>query len=243
MSSYLITIPRAMVTVGSQEADFIASGSNVQDAIHAARDRILATTGKGCILIKSGSYTSSQPINLGRGFVSLRGAGRNQTVITLANGSNCDMITTPDDGIQGQWLDISDLKLDGNAANQSSGHVFNIRAMNESTISNCLIVNPKQDGIHYGQNTVGMFCTNPQISRCRFTADPVNTTGDGISLQSGSSDCQLEHIDIGYFKQGSGIVLSGHNGGSVSHINSWQCKYGFQLYNSDRTRMVNLLSD
>jgi hypothetical protein len=232
-----------VVTVGTENASFIAPSGNLQVAINNARSAILSSTGRGSIFLKAGSYTTSGPIDLGRGFVPLRGAGRNATIVTLANGANCDMVTTPDDGVQGQWLDISDIKFDGNAANQTSGHILNIRAMNESTISNCLFMRPKQDAIRFGQSTVGMFSTNPQISRCRITADETHTTGAGIALMSGSSDCQIDLVDIGYFKQGAGVILSGHNGGSMNHINAWQCKYGFQLYNSDRIRMVNLLSD
>lgn len=231
------------MTIGSSGANFTVNSTNLHTAIHAARDKILATSGRGCIYLKAGSYTLTQPIDLGRGFVSLRGAGRNHTIITLANGANCDMVTTPDDGVQGQWLDISDIKFDGNAANQTSGHILNIRAMNESTITNCLFMRPKQDAIHFGQSTVGMYCTNPQISRCRITGDPTHSTGAGIALMSGSSDCQVDLVDIGSMKQGAGILLSGHNGGSMNHVNAWQCKYGFQLYSANRTRFTNTLSD
>lgn len=241
MSSSFNASPTPVVTVGASNAHFITS-TDAYPAIQAAVDLVVAI-GRGVVFVKGGSYTISQTINLGRGFVSLRGAGRNQTVISLANGANCDMVTTPDDGVQGQWLDISDIRFDGNAANQTSGHILNLRAMNESTINNCYFIRPKQDAIHFGQSTPGMFCTNPQISRCRFTGDATNTTGAGINLASGSSDCQIEQVDIGAFKQGAGIVLSGHNGGSISHANAWQCKYGFQLYNSDRTRITNTLSD
>jgi hypothetical protein len=213
-----------------------ANKTAIQATIDAAN-----TAGGGIVYVPPGSFTTNGPLTVYDS--RILGSVTGDSKLTLANGSNSDLFASPDDGVQRYWLDISYLNLDGNAANQTTGNVINIRGMNEAHIYRVRIANPKNNAIRIGQATGGITCTVPMIHECLLRGDVTNTTGAGIDADSGSSDCMLNHNDIGFFKQGAGILLSGHNGGELIGNQCWQNKHGYQFFSANRFRVIGCLSD
>lgn len=224
--------------------DFGAKGDGTTDdtnAIKSALTYIYTNQAiRGRLYFPTGTYIISSTLQLG-GDITLEGDGYNNTTIKLKNGSNCDMIAMPNDGIERYYACIRNMRLNGNAVGQTQnvGNCLSFYNASFNLIEGVLIENPKVHGI-YQAGTIGIM---PMIIKCLIRGDNVNTTGHGIYLEVGSSDMLISQNDIGWFKQGNGILLAGCEGGMVSDTNTWQCDIGFKCYNNDRTRMVNCLAD
>jgi len=124
-------------------------GSGQFTDIQSAMDDLPA--GGGVVYIKEGTYTISTPISFPYDNIRLEGAG-NATKIYLANGSNCDCITTNDkDGIT-----IMNLEIDGNQDNNDEEVSYGIYGTNASdrlSINHCYIHQCYYAGIYfYGVN-------------------------------------------------------------------------------------------
>lgn len=104
---------------------FGAVGDGVNDDTQAINDAILIAfrCGGGTVFFESGTYLTSAPITIMRG-VSIVGAGKNNTIIKLNVGSNCNVMQTyrynQNDVYTGQSdypmnFSIEDLQIDGSA--------------------------------------------------------------------------------------------------------------------------------
>jgi len=97
---------------------WVCKGEDDQVEIQAAVD---ACGPRGIVLLSRGNFYTRQPI-LMKNRVSIRGVGFSGTKINLADGSNCNIIEfSPTGSQEGSW-EISYMTIDGNKANQSSGH-------------------------------------------------------------------------------------------------------------------------
>lgn len=97
-----------------------AQGDGTTDdtaSIAAALSRA-AALGGATVFVSPGTYKISSTLTLSPG-VALRGASSLSSVLKLADGANCDIITRGSG--HGQFRYISDLYLDGNKANNISG--------------------------------------------------------------------------------------------------------------------------
>ncbi len=118
-----------------------------------------------------------------------------------------------------------------------------ISSMNESRLEGLYIIAPRGDAVYIGQATPGMYCTVPMLHRLVIRGDAVYSQGAGINLNAGSSDAQVIGCDIGFFTNGPGIFVSGHNGFEIIGCQNWQCLHGYQLFAASRGRLVGCLSD
>lgn len=230
--------------------DFGAKGDGTTDdtsAFQAARTEL--GTDFGQLYGPQGVYVVSDSIAPFDSHQGFHGVGYRGTAIKLANATNKTIFSTADDGVQRYGVKFSDFAIDGNGRNQSVTNkpLINIAGCNEVEFSNMYSVGARGDVIAIGQATGGIYCTVPRfynnIFRGDYAGDPLYSFGNAINLQSGSSDVIAIGNDIGYFPNGSGLALSGHNGGALAQNNVWQCKFGYLLYQSNRTRMVGNLAD
>lgn len=224
--------------------DYGAKGdgtTNDRAAIQSALDN--AATSGGQVFFPAGTYLIGGTLTV-KGNVALTGAGSRCTTLRLANATSASLLVTPDDGVQRYGLQVRYLGFDGNAANQTgNAPLVAVRGMSETLWRDVYIINPRGSAIAYGQATAGMYCTVPIFDGVVVRGDKVNSQAHGIELNSGSSDSIISNCDIGYFSNGAGVLMSGHNGAQVNSTNCWQCLYGFQWYQSNRTRFTGCLSD
>lgn len=225
--------PQAHGAIGDGVADDTAA---IQAAVNAA------ATGPRAVYLPAGTYrtgTITLPAPL-----SLYGAGPRASTLVLKAGTNGPLLQTPDDGIQRYHLSIADVGLDGRAAQQTTpAPLIHVRAVNEATLRDLYILAPSGPGIRIGQATAGTYCTVPTLRGIVMRGDTTYSLAEGILLDSGSSDAVVDGCDIGFFGGAAGLCLSGHPGAVVTATNVWQCRYGVQLYQANRTRMVGVLSD
>ena len=225
--------------------DFGAVGDGAHDDTAAIQNAI-NTAGPlmAGVYLPPGTYMVSRSLVLSGG-MQLIGSGHMASILQLQNGANCDILTTPNDGVQRYGLELRNFGIKGNAANQTMGDAIHLFGMNECNIFNVYILDPYGSGIHVGDPTqaAGMYNTVPMITNCKLRGLENTSTGHGIFLDTGSSDAILNGNDVGWFSSGGGITLSSHDGSVLSGNNCWQCKNGFYFYLVSRCRIVGCLSD
>lgn len=223
-------------------------GGAVMDGVHDDTSAFVAAStaaggSSGAMLIPDGAGVISAPIPV-VGEMTVMGLNWRASRLYLKNGSNCSMIVAADDGIQRDQLTLERFCLAGNASGQTGGSgtaAVKISGVTEVLVSHVIVLQPYGDGLYFG-GVNGGYCY-PFVDRCVIVADPANTHGNGINLDSGSSDAQVNSCDIGFFKNGAGVLGSGHPGAVTSSNDCWQCLHGFYLFSCHRWRMLGELSD
>lgn len=119
--------------------------TNIQSAITAAQ-----SAGGGIVYFPQGTYKLGAGLTVTASNVTLCGSGFGSTKLVLNNSVNANIISVTGTGTIG--VSIQDMQLDGNKANQTSGHGIQIDTPYSTTdtqhyISNVDIINPYQDGI------------------------------------------------------------------------------------------------
>jgi hypothetical protein len=111
------TVTQVVVTTSSgYVADQYCNGSNDDVEIQAA---INAANG-GTVVLRKGSYSISAQLSIPTG-TTIRGEGKGNTILVLANGANVTMFRNSDTTSGNTDITIADLTIDGNKSNQSSG--------------------------------------------------------------------------------------------------------------------------
>ncbi|KKQ53758.1 MAG: hypothetical protein US83_C0009G0042, partial [Candidatus Falkowbacteria bacterium GW2011_GWC2_38_22] len=136
-----------------EKADYICDGTNDETEINQAIDAVYAAGGGGVVYLMEGNYevgTSTYADYAIRMATSttLMGAG-DKTVIKLRDNFNANIDVIRGDNYQDNIL-ITQLKVDGNKANQSSGTQYGIQfyRVGTSTIDNVEIFNSKNSNIY-----------------------------------------------------------------------------------------------
>jgi len=134
-------------STSSQRADYVCDGTDDQIEIQAAIDALPVNGGK--VLLLEGLFILSTPLfppaagNVYRHYY-VEGQGKTGTILQLADNSSCSVV---EQGSGTGNLHLSNLWLNGNKANQSSGNGINATGMfvwlDDVTISHI-----KQDGIY-----------------------------------------------------------------------------------------------
>jgi hypothetical protein len=222
-----------------------AKGDGVTDdtvPIQQALDHVSAQGG-GTVFVPYGNYLISSTLKVA-GNTTIFGVGRKASLIKLKDGSDCDVLSTYEDGQQRYYLHLRDFGIDGNAQNQSTGtsNGIVVSNVNECVIDNVGVWNPRESAIVIRGIDTNM-STVPMIRNLLLRGDELHTEGDGLALEQGSYDGIVTGCDIGFFKSGSGIKMSYHNGSTISDCNLWQNRFGLYSAHSNRTRLDNILSD
>lgn len=153
-----------------------AKGDGVTDdtAAFTAADAALPANG-GRIIIPGGIYLLDQFIPT-KSNTWLQGAGNQATILRRRNGSNQDLIFAAP-AIHKTRLIISDLYIDGNKANNTSGHGINVSDWDVITLFNVQSNDNPGDGIRIGsvviQNVADVDIINSRAG---------NNNGNGLHL-------------------------------------------------------------
>jgi parallel beta-helix repeat protein len=130
-----------------------------------------ASVSGGVVYFPAGNYKIGTGLTISSSNVTLMGSGFGSTTITLNNSVNSSAVTISGTGTVG--VTICDLTIDGNKANNTSGHGIRIDTPYSSTdtqhlLRNIDVVNAKQDGISIVNDTrvVRMF-----MVRSRYAGD------------------------------------------------------------------------
>lgn len=227
--------------VGDGETDDTES---IQNAIDYAATFSGGTDG-ALVFFPAGTYLISQSIKT-YGNITLEGVGRRGSTLKLKAGSNADaLLVREDNGATTYWVQIKNMCLDGQAHLQTT-RADGIRLEN---VTECLIENV---GIRFVRGHAIRICgingntsIQPTIKDCIIRADKEHHPDGacGILLDAGSYDGIVIGNDIGFYKNGYGIMLNAHYGANLSNNNVWQCKNGYYFHSAKRFRMTDCLSD
>lgn len=216
-----------------------AKGDGVTDdtnAIKSALNDLVPAVG-GTIYFPTGTYIISETILIG-GNVTIYGDGVFNSLIKLADNSNCNIISNDENTIM-YYIKIHDIGLDGNAQNNTSGSGILLHNASDSQIYNVRIANFKDDGIHFTANDYSLA---PMIYNCFIRGKNDYTTGSGIFCDGAVTDVFINNVDIGWCGT-AGINLTASNGSSIINAMCWQCGVGLKFYSCQRLRVVNCLAD
>lgn len=216
-----------------------AKGDGVTDdtnAIKSALNDLVPAVG-GTIYFPTGTYIISETILIG-GNVTIYGDGVFNSLIKLADNSNCNIISNDENTIM-YYIKIHDIGLDGNAQNNTSGSGILLHNASDSQIYNVRIANFKDDGIHFTANDYSLA---PMIYNCFIRGENDYTTGSGIFCDGAVTDVFINNVDIGWCST-AGINLTASNGSSIINAMCWQCGVGLKFYSCQRLRVVNCLAD
>lgn len=216
-----------------------AKGDGVTDdtnAIKSALNDLVPAVG-GTIYFPTGTYIISETILIG-GNVTIYGDGVFNSLIKLADNSNCNIISNDENTIM-YYIKIHDIGLDGNAQNNTSGSGILLHNASDSQFYNVRITNFKDDGIHFTANNYSLA---PMIYNCFIRGKKDYTTGSGIFIDGAVTDVFINNVDIGWCGT-AGINLSASNGSSIINAMCWQCGVGLKFYSCQRLRVVNCLAD
>ncbi len=183
-------------------ADFVVTNAvggctSAQTAINNAISAL--PSGGGTVYLMEGTYIIDGTINIPDN-VTLTGAG-SATLIEFKNSTNATVnaiANTNTAGAGNGRITISNLRLDGNKSNQSSGAMVGISLTKVSPatgtpgakLQNLSIENFNDDGLHF------VTAANTMLSNSTIVAN----TGDGIEIQSSS----VNNTIIGNTFQGNG---------------------------------------
>lgn len=218
-----------------------AKGDGVTDdtsAINLAIAAIGDSGSGGKLYFPKGTYLVSSKINLS-GNTTVCGDGYDNTIIRLANNSNTSVIGCANDSNLRYYIEIRDIGIDGNCSGQTDGNCVEFYNVSESKIINCRISNPKNNAIFFGGDNSILIVLSNLILR----GDENSTVGNGIYMESGTSDLVVTDIDAGWFTNGSGVLLSQCEGSSLMNVMAWQCQSCIKIYQGERTRISNCLAD
>jgi hypothetical protein len=218
------------------------TGASLQTALDA-----MVTAGVDTAYLDEGVWQTDQTIVLK---LSLIGVGKNSSIIQANNSLNADVVRIEGFvGGKGNYRTYRDFQVDGNAANQTggSGIVVTIPTAGNSQadfliFDSIYVHEPKVHGLDITDASSDLIIA-PRIVNSDFLGDSTNTTGDGVRLGSSTYDAFLDNLDIGYFKQGSGVYMVDGRGDQLSNCKSWQNLHGYNFVGGRRTQVANCLSD
>jgi parallel beta-helix repeat protein len=212
-------------------ADFRVSvgSTNAQDIINQAINQLPPSGGE--IKLLEGTYTISAPIKL-KDNVKLNGIPRS-TVITIPNSLNTDINAFQNEDLisANSNINIRELIIDMNSANQSTGTMNGIVMLNvdgldliDIIIRNTLNTGVEVDG---GDNiTLDRLTTINNNGRTIYIHDSAGCTVTGsFATESGSHGIFIENLIAPCFISGNACILN-----SIS---------GITVINSDNVRLTN----
>ncbi len=223
-------IVAASDSLDKTRADYVCDGTADQAEINTAITDLPATGGK--IQLLEGTYTLSNTITILKNNVMLSGCGWG-TVLYLVAGANTCLITVGDYSVTCSGVEIRDMEIDGNNANQTSWDrgVFFYRNVTKSRIHNLHIKNCR-DGIYFYVD-----CTYNEISDCVLEQTGAFACTYGIGFYSGCDNNIICRNKILGHLLGIGIYLSDCNvlSGNICNNNKF---IGIRMLNSERSLLV-----
>lgn len=179
-----------------------AAGDGATDDTTAIQTALnsCASAGGGVVYLPLGTYLISSPLQM-QNRTWLRGAGRGATTIKVDDGANCTAIVST---YLHADMTVSDLTIDGNKDNQSSGNLYGIgfTSCSRTSIRNVRIENPYSGGIDYGSNS------DSEIAFCELIGCGHDSSWDFAIAPSSSARLRIIGNRI-VDPEGFGIFLAG----------------------------------
>ncbi len=180
---------------------------------------------KGVVHLSKGVFQLTQPIelNVNHNGTVIEGEGKNATILRIANGANNDAIKIEGIDVNNKvnGVTITDLKIDGNRENNSSGNGIRLKYAEECVIINCLIGNCPDAGILL-EPCGTKYCENNRligltIYECKYGVE--FNAKDNILIFS-----YLYHNDY------DGVLLHSGAGGNTIALNGIYGNYRYGIY-------------
>ncbi len=231
-----------------RSATYIVAASNAPAHVKAQADEVSSGTlqtdiatgvalGYRSFVLTEGSFVATAPILYPQYNFSLRGQGRS-TLITLANNSNCYVLDAEQVVADNWGVRISDLRIDANKANQTSGGCIAIKKCQSFYVERC--------DLGYGKD-YDLFCS---IANSGFITKNITHSSDGAGIYIegvGVSTSGLVSIldNISAQNVGSGIVVEGSCSDVVVNLNQVWLNgiYGIYVHSASGTGVVGNLLD
>ncbi|MDD3007059.1 MAG: right-handed parallel beta-helix repeat-containing protein [Candidatus Pacebacteria bacterium] len=175
--------------------------------IQAAIDDLPSTGGK--IILPEGTYPINNAMTFSKSNITLEGSGKS-TIIRLIDGYDADINLLTDTGHSG--IIISNLAIDGNYANQSSGSVHVI--VLSSTTTNARVENCWISGATSSRSGIESYASSTVIEGCTFFNNYSNSTG--LHIAGGQDNVISNNIFTGpsyliYVQNSNNITISGNS--------------------------------
>lgn len=170
---------------------FGATGDGSTDDTTAIQSAITASAG-GTVHFPKGIYIAAG-LDISSDNVTLRGEGI-ASVIKLKNGSNTNLLTNAS-GASAQrfFVTIQNLKLDGNKANNSSGHCLRLFSAHSWLLDRLHISNAAGSAVKVEGQSGALLALNNQIRNCRLE----NSTNQALFLGGFAPNNHIHHNIIG----------------------------------------------
>lgn len=151
------------VTIGYRNADYVIDGYQDDVQINEAIED-LSSTG-GAILLQELTYNISSSIFL-KNNISILGSGKG-SVLKLVDGSNTNVISTSGTDLV-YFCTLSNLKIEGNKSNNTSGHSLYMRYAHSWVVENMHIDNSPDNGIKIEGSHSNNLALNNIVRNCRI---------------------------------------------------------------------------
>jgi parallel beta-helix repeat protein len=222
-------------------ADYLCDGTEDQTEINQAIDAAAALSpAGGTVYLCGGTYNVTGSILL-KSYINLRGAGL-VTKLFVPNGTNSDLdvIKSANELATTYYVIISDLFINGNKSNQSSGTMNGIQLTN---FSQCILQRIK---IQYLKGAGVIFGTSTTISWADII-DVYGCDGAGISLNAcgvdnivskcycASNNTGIDATSVNDFQILNNNIISNSQDG----IDLTTCTYGIIQGNMVRSNSLN----
>lgn len=219
-------VPATLVVAASDSkdtsrADYICPGASDESKINEAIGDLPSGIG-GCVVLLEGNYVIDGSISLPSNVI-LKGCGRNTKIkIKDSLDSNLKMIVNSDISSGNEGINVFNLRLDGNQANQSAGDQYGIyfqkvgqnfgsSVMIGSVIEDCWVENMRKTGIYLTD------CNNNIVKNNKV----IKNLEHGIYLTL-SSMFNLISSNLSHGNNMNGIYVSGATSG-YNVISNNQC--------------------
>lgn len=243
-ASYIIykdksTIKAVNGTTGVVDYSGTDAATVIQNAINSFDD---SSDGAGVIFIKRGTYTISTQIDINYDRISIRGEGPQSTTLKLANNVNNGkhVINIPIGTSATVYTNISDLRIDGNKANNASaGSGIYLGGSHRGIIQNVHVYYCRQHGIMLeGSTDIGSL--ENSFINC---VTPYND-GDGIRLGTHSGDGHYYNIfSYGNTGYGFNIESSGSSANVIVHVHVYNNTLSGIRITSKHNVLYNCMGD
>lgn len=182
------------------------------DLFNTAIAEVAATGG---VVLFSGTYSITEPITLQSG-VWLVGMGWQASRLLLANGANCDVVRTNPSAVV-KYAGISGFYINGNRANNTTGHGVNFQNLAPDKSNGQCSVNIAEDILVEHAPVDGFNIGGGQVESRLFNCYTFSSGRDGFRILG--SDYWMTDCTSGE-AGGDGISLAGQ-GARLSGCKSW----------------------
>lgn len=231
-ANYVIAASNSSATDKAHANYIMPSSSADLGAVINAEITALSAVG-GVIHLDAGSFAESTGVSTVQSNITIEGAGQSLTSISLANGSNCSMLTFGNGLTSGcSFITLKEFTLYGNATNQTSGSGIYLNSVYTTFIDHVTINQMHDQGIHYSGTVTQQSSVLLLSNSCIYNSGLYGVFCDYTAYGMQASNCY-----IGGNGKGAQYAGMGFNSASDELISNCifdaNC-YGARVYSSAR---------